>query len=106
MSHNDGCILFFLNLNNLIAGSKPARENGSQYLLLMPRIIYSKYSMLLLYVLTFLLIVLGEINLRSPCISSSDLAGVYFCTTNSLLVERFYYFWLGAMNSLLQTIDQ
>ena len=56
MSHNDGCILFFLNLNNLIAGSKPARENGSQYLLLMPRIIYSKYSMLLLMCLTDLLL--------------------------------------------------
>lgn len=92
MSQYDECILFFLNPNNLIAGSKPAHENGSQYLLLMPRIIESKYSMLLLYVLTFLLIVLGRINLRSPCISSSDLAGVYFCTTNSLLVERFSYF--------------
>ena len=94
MSHNDGYILFFPNLNTLIAGSKPARENGSQYLLLMPRIIYSIYSMLLLYVLAFLLIVLGEINLRSPCISSLDLAGlnVYFCTTNSLLVKRFSYF--------------
>ena len=106
MSHNDGSILFSLNLNTLIAGSKPARENGSQYLLLMPRIIYSIYSMLLLYVLLFLLIVLGEFNLRSPCISSSDLAEVYFWTTYSLLVERPYYFSLVAMNSLLQTIYQ
>ena len=56
MSHNDGYILFFPNLNTLIADSKPARENGSQYLLLMPRIIYSKYSMLLLMCLTDLLL--------------------------------------------------
>ena len=46
--HYDGCILFSLKLNTLIAGSNPARENGSKCLLLIPRSVSSSYSRILL----------------------------------------------------------